>query len=140
MPAILVFIFWIAVLYFVISMAIPTLTSYLATQMIGKAAKLDEEDRFTLSVQYYFITGGLLGAYLALYHAEGLWSGIFNFVMGLLFWPLPVSFMIFGMFDESDDMGILWGCIILGYLITQMLAVIKVLKRAKANSDDPDIM
>jgi len=134
MPVIFGLVLIALVIYFLVSMIIPTIATTVAASFIGNKAKLDFDRKFTLATYYYFITGAFVGLAIITQSEEtGIGWHIFEFLMGFFLWPLPVSFLLFGVATDGGLEIVL--SLLSAFAVTQMIAVIMILKRTKRDTD-----
>jgi len=135
MPALLGFILIAILLYVIVSLIIPTVAGVLASMLIGKTAKLDFDDTVSLAFYFYLIQSVLIGIVFILKNdPQSWWSMILYFLLGLI-WPLPYSFMMFGA-DEVDFIAI--GVLVCTFVITQLIAILIILKKARIETNTID--
>ena len=135
MPAILGFVLFIFLIYLAVSFIIPTIAGVFATMVIGKTAKLEFEDTFALAIYFYLIQAVLFGLLMVFENdPQAWWSTLLYFLAGFI-WPLPYSFILFGQ-TAGEDILVGVGLLACSFVITQLIAIMMILKKARAETDN----
>ncbi len=132
MPVIFGFFLMVLIIYLMVAFIIPMVAIAISTVLVGKTAKLEPEDTILLAFYFYIIQSVLCGiGFIFENDPQAWWSAIFYFLVGFI-WPLPYSFMMFGV-APVDAMAI--GLLFCSFIIVQLIAVMTILKRAGAETE-----
>lgn len=133
--AIIAILLFIGVFLFV-AFALPILAVNVATGIIGDRAKISEDEKFKLKLYFYFVTGAFVGLGISITSAEGPISFVFNALLAALIWPLGFTLQVTGSFDSEEGSSlVMYGSVFLGFVVTQLLAVRMILKRADKDTN-----
>lgn len=139
MPAIIVAIMVLVCLYLMLAFWFPWLFVKVSSVAIGKSAKFSEEEIWKIRKYHYVATGLLVGTSIAIKGSTGIFSFIFNLIIGAAIWPLGVALELSGAFKEDEGSTvIILGALFFGFVIAQIIAIKMVLLRAHdaTNFDD----
>lgn len=139
MPLVFAILGVIAVIVIVAAL-IPIVAGVIATALLGRQAKLDAEDKIVLGFYFYLITSviaGYLGYVSAVEDNYGTFGIVLNTTLVALFWPIGVGLTwmngLMGSGGSETDGLIL---MLSSFAITQAIAVLMVVKRAKKRLEE----
>ena len=137
MPLILGFFVAVVIIYLSVAVLIPTFAGWLTSILIGKTAKFDKDNSLKLGVYYYLITGALYGiAAIYVEGTEGLVI-IWYMIVCIFLWPFPMIFELFGIMTGMS-LQTISGIFVASFIITQLVAVHMILKKARADTENLD--
>ena len=122
------------IIFLMASFIVPAIASGITSSILGKSAKLDFDDKFSIAIQYYFICGFVFAVATILEDTGSFLSEALIFIGMFLLWPIGLSFV----FMDHDDGGaaMVWGGLGVAFAITQIICIFKVLKRARAGTEN----
>lgn len=136
MPFILPLLYALFLMWLLISLILPTVTTWLTMLILGKSAKLNDEEKFFIGCYFYGVMGLLFAGATVFSYDLSFGEGVWAFIGMLIFWPFTLGFMGFNQPDGGET--ITTGVIIASFVITQLIAIIMIVKRADKKTQDLD--
>ena len=140
MPAILILVVMIFLIYFAVVYVLPITVAYAASMTAGKLAAFSEADKKKVFWRFYFGTGAVFGSVILLSSPANPIEALFAGAFAAFVWPFGWSAAMLGLFDSDFENGSLLFVLkispLLGYIFTLAYTVYAVTKRTSDALDE----
>jgi len=129
MHAIILILLLVWLLIVMASIIIPSIAISVSSSFIGSKANLNDKDKLSLKI-YFFIIGGTLFSLMTYFEEGSIMIAVMNFFL----WPVALLLPLFGGLETTREYILVFGVVILTFVIVQIIAIIKILISANENT------